>query len=158
MDFTLISSSGVRKTEYEDKYTFSDAQMRKSVGGEFTIDGEKSEEESYLGSLSAMSKGFTSVEGQLIERSATITMGDFTKIEPVYSLDSAYEGRIEWKSDKPEIAQVNSSGVVTGVRSGSCVVTGVLDGVDTAVARAVINVRESSKALSEYHTEAKTRA
>lgn len=158
VDFTLISSSGVRKTEYEDKYTFSDAQMRKSVGGEFTIDGEKSEEESYLGSLSAMSKGFTSVEGQLIERSATITMGDFTKIEPVYSLDSAYEGRIEWKSDKPEIAQVNSSGVVTGVRSGSCVVTGVLDGVDTAVARAVINVRESSKALSEYHTEAKNQS
>lgn len=158
VNFTLISSSGVRKTEYEDKYTFSDAQMRKSVGGEFTIDGEKSEEESYLGSLSAMSKGFTSVEGQLIERSATITMGDFTKIEPVYSLDSAYEGRIEWKSDKPEIAQVNSSGVVTGVRSGSCVVTGVLDGVDTAVARAVINVRESSKALSEYHTEAKNQS
>ena len=158
VNFTLISSSGVRKTEYEDKYTFSDAQMRKSVGGEFTIDGEKSEEESYLGSLSAMSKGFTSVEGQLIERSATITMGDFTKIEPVYSLDSAYEGRIEWKSDKPEIAQVNSSGVVTGVRSGSCVVTGVLDGVDGAVARAVINVRESSKALSEYHTEAKNQS
>lgn len=153
--FTVISRTGTSKTEYEDTYTFSDEEMKQSVEGEFTIDGAESEEASYLSSLSAMSKGFSSVDGKLVNRTETITMGDFTKINTIYDLDSVYEGKIEWKSDKPEIAQVNSSGVVTGVRSGSCVVTGVLDGVDGAVARAVINVRESSKALSQYYSEVK---
>lgn len=153
VDFTIINTDGTSSSEYQDTYTFSDEEMKRSVGGEFIIDGEESEEEGYLASLSAMSQGFSSVDDRLIDRSETITMGGFTKIDTVYELDSVYEGKIEWQSDKPEIAQVNSSGVVTGVRSGSCVVTGVLDGVDGAVARAVINVRESSRALSDYHSE-----
>lgn len=154
--FTTFSSGGYTSaTTYKDVYKYKDAEFKTLEKGEFTIDGQSYEESDYLSQLSAESSGYSKIENELNNRNETITMGKFVKIQTVCDLDSAYEKQIEWKSDKPEIAQVNESGIVTGVRSGSCVVTGVLNGVDGAIARAVINVRESSEALSDYLSQEK---
>ncbi len=143
------------KNYFEDVYKYKDSELKTAEKGEFKIDGEKAEEAAYMKTLSSMTRGSAELDEKLIDRSETLIMGKFVKISPACELDSVYLDRIEWKSDKPEIAQVNDSGIVTGVRSGSCVVTGVMEGFDDAVARAVITVRESSTALSKYLGEVK---
>lgn len=156
---TTFSSGGASSTShFKDIYKYKDNEMKKLDSGEFTIDGQSCKEASYLSQLSGVTNGYTDIGDSLKSRNATLSMGRFVKIETVCELDRAYEEQIEWKSDKPEIAKVNNSGVVTGVRSGSCVVTGVLKGMDSAVAKVVINVRESSEALSKYQTEQKGKA
>lgn len=156
---TIFSSGGASSTShFKDIYKYKDNEMKKLDSGEFTIDGQSCKEASYLSQLSGVTNGYTDIGDSLKSRNATLSMGRFVKIETVCELDRVYEEQIEWKSDKPEIAKVNSSGVVTGVRSGSCVVTGVLKGMDSAVAKVVINVRESSEALSKYQTEQKGKA
>ncbi|MCQ4022192.1 MULTISPECIES: Ig-like domain-containing protein [unclassified Ruminococcus] len=152
---TLYSGGASETSRYKDVYKYKDAEMKKLDKGEFIIDGESYEEAKYLSKLAAATDGFNEIGSTLKSRKATMPMGRFVKLEPVFDFDKAYDSLIEWKSDKPEIANVNDSGVVTGVRSGSCVVTGTLKGMDSAVARAVINVRESSEALSEYLTQEK---
>lgn len=157
--FTYFSSGGYTSTtSYKDVYKYKDADMKKLDKGEFTVDGQTYEESNYLSQLSAALSGYNEITNELNSRSESLTMGKFVKLETVCRLDSVYEKQIEWKCDKPEIAKINESGVVTGVRSGSCVVTGTLKGLDSAVARAVINVRESSAALSEYLSQEKGKA
>lgn len=157
--FTYFSSGGYTSTtSYKDVYKYKDADMKKLDKGEFTVDGQAYEESNYLSQLSAALSGYNEITNELNSRSESLTMGKFVKLETVCKLDSVYEKQIEWKCDKPEIAKINESGVVTGVRSGSCVVTGTLKGLDSAVARAVINVRESSAALSEYLSQEKGKA
>lgn len=154
--FTYFSSGGYTSTtSYKDVYKYKDADMKKLDKGEFTVDGQAYEESNYLSQLSAALSGYSEITNELNSRSESLTMGKFVKLETVCRLDSVYEKQIEWKCDKPEIAKINESGVVTGVRSGSCVVTGTLKGLDSAVARAVINVRESSAVLSEYLSQEK---
>lgn len=154
--FTTFSSGGYASTTtYKDVYKYKDADFKTLDKGEFTIDGASYAESNYLSQLSAESSGYSKINSELNSRNTTLPMGKFVKLETVCALDSVYEKQIEWKSDKPEIAKINENGIVTGVRSGSCVVTGVLKGVDGAVARAVINVRESSEALSKYLTAEK---
>ncbi|MGN1112210.1 MAG: Ig domain-containing protein [Acutalibacteraceae bacterium] len=153
---TTYSSGGTSsKSTFKDVYKYKDADMKKLDKGEFTIDGQAYKEAEYLSKLSAVTNGCSEIVNSLNSRSETIPMGRFVKINTVCELDDVYLSQIEWKSDKPEIAKVNDSGVVTGVRSGSCVVTGTLKGMDSAVARVVINVRESSQALSSYLAEEK---
>ncbi len=144
--------------KFEDIYKYKDSELKTVDKGDFKIDAEKAEEAYYIAELSAMTKGCRELKGDIKSRNETVTMGKFVKLEPVCKLDSAYMNKIEWKCDKPEIAKINESGVVTGVRSGSCVVTGTLNGLDSAVARAVINVRESSAMLSKYLREVKGKA
>lgn len=153
---TTFSSGGNSSTSsFKDVYKYKDAEMKKLDKGEFTIDGQSYKEAEYLSKLSGVTSGYSEIGNSLNSRSETIPMGRFVKINTVCELDDVYLSQIEWKSDKPEIAKVNDSGVVTGVRSGSCVVTGTLKGMDSAVARVVVNVRESSQALSGYLSEEK---
>ncbi len=153
---TTYTYGGVSyKNYFEDVYKYKDSELKTAEKGEFKIDGEKAEEAAYMKTLSSMTRGSSELDEKLIDRSETLIMGKFVKLSPACKLDSVYLDRIEWKSDKPEIAQVNDSGIVTGVRSGSCIVTGVMKGFDDAVARAVITVRESSTALSKYLGEVK---
>lgn len=156
---TSFSSGGTSSTSsFKDVYKYKDDDMKKLDSGEFTIDGQSYEEAQYLSKLSSATNGCTEIGSTLKSRNETLPMGRFVKAETVCRLDNVYLSQIEWKCDKPEIAKVNDSGVVTGIRSGSCVVTGVLKGMDSAVARVVINVRESSETLSKYLTEEKGKA
>lgn len=156
---TYYSSGGTTSTtSFKDVYKYKDADMKKLDKGEFTIDGQAYEEPNYLSRLSAALDGYREINGELNSRVEALTMGKFVKVETVCKLDKVYEKQIEWKCDKPEIAKINENGVVTGVRSGSCIATGVLKGLDSAVARVVINVRESSKTLSDYLSREKGKA
>lgn len=153
---TTFNSDGTKLTTlYEDSHQYEDAEFKKYSKSAYEIDGVEYAESNYLSALSNATNGYGELGDSMKARKETLSMGRFVKIETICELDSAYQQQLEWKVDKPEIATVNNSGVVTGVRSGSCVVTATLKGMNSAVARAVINVRESSQALSSYLTDVK---
>ncbi len=76
--------------------------------------------------------------------SLTMNTGEIYHLECIIQpLSSAYANSVIWKSSDPSVATVNSSGVVTAVYSGECVITASA-GNQKAVCQVVVNPLEYS--------------
>lgn len=74
--------------------------------------------------------------------SLTMNTGETYQLECVIQpISSAYANSTIWKSSDPSVATVNSSGVVTAVYSGSCIITASA-GDHKAVCQVVVNPLE----------------
>lgn len=81
----------------------------------------------------------------------SLSEGNYTKAQMPCDLGSAYYNRIKWTSSDTAIAKVSDSGIITGgSKIGVCTVTGVIDGIGTAMCKMVVDVTDVSDEFRGY--------
>lgn len=107
---------------------------------EFKKDGKAITQDEYITALSVVKSGKT-LQEKYVDTFADVNEGKNIKAAMPFDLGSAYGNRIKWKSSDEKIAKVNSGGVIIGSATGSCEITGTIDGMfSSALSRTSVTV------------------
>ncbi|WP_144027815.1 polysaccharide lyase family 8 super-sandwich domain-containing protein [Paenibacillus sp. 32352] len=84
---------------------------------------------------------YVPVQNVLLPPTAQAAVGSKLPLQAVIEPADASDPRLEWSSDKPEVATVDASGVVTGVSTGQAVITArAVDGGKTASTLVTVSI------------------
>ena len=85
--------------------------------------------------------GVTSVT--LDQTALTLNVNDKVKLNETVKPDDATTKTVTWKSDKPEIAEVDNNGNVTAKAAGTATITATADGGKTAECKVTVNAPQT---------------
>lgn len=90
----------------------------------------------------------TSVEKITLPEGINVDAGRSVSVSAVISPSNTPKRKITWKSSDEKIAKVNSSGIITGVKSGEATITATIGEVSSSVNVNVLDVKVSKLTLN----------
>lgn len=147
----LYSISGVELTKSSNCYSkepYDFKNMKKE--SLYKVNDKKKTRDEYTIEYTAMKSAKEKYENY-VSITSSLSEGSYIKAEMPFDIGKAYYDRIVWSSSDEEIAKVSDTGMITcSGKSGSCVITGVIDGLDFTFCKHTVNVSDVSDEYENY--------
>lgn len=143
----------IKTAEYYSKEPLNlNKLMEKSV---YKLEGKKTTRDKFTEAYTALMTGKT-LNDDYISIQSTLTEGNYTKAELPANINSAYYNRLKWTSNKPEVAKVSDTGVITGgSQTGVCSIQGVLPDSNIIMCKMTITVNDVTDVFTSYINDIK---